>query len=72
MKLFILSASLVFLFQIAQATPTPTLDETGIQARQIAKRATITDIATTGYATQNGGYVLNFFSVPYPFLRIRF
>jgi pectate lyase len=59
MKLSVLSTGLALLSQIVAAVPTPTLDETAVQERAaIAKRATITDIATTGYATQNGGSVI--------------
>lgn len=36
------------------ATPTPTVDEVPEKAR-LAKRASISDKATLGYATQNGG-----------------
>ena len=56
MKLSLLSSGLAIILQLASATPTPTSDENVVQERaNIAKRATITDIATTGYATQNGG-----------------
>ncbi|TVY21244.1 putative pectate lyase A [Lachnellula arida] len=56
MKLSLLSSSLAIFLQLASAAPTPTSDENVVQERaNIAKRATITDIATTGYATQNGG-----------------
>ncbi|TVY87853.1 putative pectate lyase B, partial [Lachnellula willkommii] len=56
MKLSLLSSSLAILLQLTSAAPTPTSDENVVQERaKIAKRATITDIATTGYATQNGG-----------------
>ena len=56
MKLPLLSTCLALFTQLSSAVPTPTLDENVIQERaNIAKRATITDIATTGYATQNGG-----------------
>jgi len=55
MKLSLLSAGLA-LFGLSSAVPTPTSGEHTLQERaNIAKRATITDIATTGYATQNGG-----------------
>lgn len=45
--LFLLAASLV------AATPIPTLEEGA--AKALAKRASITDAANIGYATQNGG-----------------
>lgn len=52
MKLSLLSSSIVLLASFAIAAPTPTEN----QARSpIVKRATITDVATLGYATQNGG-----------------
>lgn len=54
MKFSILSG-LPLLAALASAAPTPTLNE--VVDRAIAKRATITDIADTGYATQNGGCV---------------
>lgn len=44
---FLLAASLV------SAAPTPTVDEGA--AKVLAKRASITDAADIGYATQNGG-----------------
>ncbi|TVY55795.1 putative pectate lyase A [Lachnellula cervina] len=56
MKLSLLFSSLAIFLQFASAAPTPTSDENVVQERaNIVKRATITDIATTGYATQNGG-----------------
>jgi len=56
MKLSLLSSSLTLLLQLASGAPTPTSDEAIVQERaNIVKRATVTDIATTGYATQNGG-----------------
>jgi pectate lyase len=54
MKLSVFSTGLALLAQIVSAIPTPTEDNELVQ-RAIEKRATITDIATTGYATQNGG-----------------
>lgn len=55
MKLSIFSA-LLFAAQSVSAAPTPTSDETNVgEPVRIFKRTTITDIATTGYATQNGG-----------------
>jgi len=44
---FFLAASLV------SAAPTPTIEEGA--ARVLVKRASITDAANIGYATQNGG-----------------
>ncbi|KAA8564918.1 hypothetical protein EYC84_010688 [Monilinia fructicola] len=55
MKLSILSTGLVLLAQFASAAPTPTENEDIVERANVAKRASITDIATTGYATQNGG-----------------
>jgi pectate lyase len=56
MKLSIISAVIPLLAQLVAAAPTPTWDENEVVERaQIVKRATITDIATTGYATQDGG-----------------
>ena len=57
MKLSILSAGLALVAQLAFAAPTPTDENEIAQRTDIEKRATITDIATTGYATQNGGLV---------------
>jgi pectate lyase len=54
MKLSVFSTSLALLAQIVSAIPTPTEDEL-VQRAAIEKRATITDVPTTGYATQNGG-----------------
>ncbi|KZM26992.1 Pectate lyase [Ascochyta rabiei] len=45
--LFFFAASLV------SAVPTPTLEES--PAKLLAKRASVTDVANVGYATQNGG-----------------
>ncbi|KAJ4363257.1 hypothetical protein N0V95_001160 [Ascochyta clinopodiicola] len=45
--LFLFAASLV------SAAPTPTLEEGA--AKVLAKRASVTDVANIGYATQNGG-----------------
>jgi len=36
---------------VALAAPTPTIEERGV----LAKRASVTDVPDTGYATQNGG-----------------
>jgi pectate lyase len=56
MKLSIISTVVPFLAQLVAAVPTPTWDEGELVERaRIVKRATITDIATTGFATQNGG-----------------
>jgi pectate lyase len=56
MKISIISVVVPLLAQLVAAVPTPTYAEAEVVERaQIAKRATITDIATTGYATQNGG-----------------
>jgi len=41
--------------QLVSAVPTPTDGDDIVERANIAKRATITDVATTGYATQNGG-----------------
>lgn len=57
MKLSIFSTGVALLAQLALSSPTPTLEEGDVQRANIVKRATITDIATTGYATQNGGQV---------------
>ena len=55
MKLSLLSSAAA-LAQLVLSSPTPT--ERDIAARaNIQKRATITDIANLGYATQNGGWV---------------
>lgn len=55
MKLSILSTGLAILAQFVSAAPTPTEGEALAQRAEIAKRATITDVATVGFATQNGG-----------------
>jgi pectate lyase len=56
MKFSILSAVIPLIAQLVAAAPTATWDENEVVERaEIVKRATITDIATTGYATQNGG-----------------
>ncbi|PQE25331.1 pectate lyase protein [Rutstroemia sp. NJR-2017a BBW] len=54
MKLSVFSTGLALLAHVVSAIPTPTEDEL-VQRATIEKRATITDVATTGYATQNGG-----------------
>jgi pectate lyase len=54
MKLSLLSTSLSLLANLAAAIPTQTSEEI-VERANIVKRATITDIASTGYATQNGG-----------------
>lgn len=55
MKLSVFSTGLALLAQIVSAIPTPTDDNELVQRAAIEKRATITDVPTTGYATQNGG-----------------
>ncbi|TGO51353.1 hypothetical protein BOTNAR_0359g00030 [Botryotinia narcissicola] len=55
MKLSILSTGLAVLAQFVSAAPTPTEGDTIAERANIAKRASITDVATTGFATQNGG-----------------
>jgi hypothetical protein len=56
MKFSILSGVIPLAAQLVAAAPTPTLDENEIAERaMIVKRAAITDIATTGYASTNGG-----------------
>ena len=51
-----ISCLVPLLATLASALPTPTSEENLVVERaNIVKRATITDIATTGYATQNGG-----------------
>ncbi|EON95669.1 putative pectate lyase b protein [Phaeoacremonium minimum UCRPA7] len=51
MKVF---SILTVLFAAVSATPTPTVDGSPEKAR-LAKRASVSDKATLGYATQNGG-----------------
>ncbi|KAF7883596.1 uncharacterized protein EAF02_005516 [Botrytis sinoallii] len=55
MKLSILSTGLAVLAQFVSAAPTPTEGDAIAERANIAKRASITDVATTGFATQNGG-----------------
>ncbi|KAF5874944.1 putative pectate lyase a protein [Botrytis fragariae] len=55
MKLSILSTGLAVLAQFVSAAPTPTEGDAIAERANIAKRAAITDVATTGFATQNGG-----------------
>ncbi|TEY86607.1 hypothetical protein BOTCAL_0005g00280 [Botryotinia calthae] len=55
MKLSILSTGLAVLAQFVSAAPTPTEGDAIAERANIAKRATITDVAATGFATQNGG-----------------
>ena len=45
---------LTALFALATASPTPTTEERTNKA-QLVKRASISEAATLGYATQNGG-----------------
>lgn len=54
MKLSLFSASIALLSSSVLAAPTPTENEIVERAR-IEGRATVTDVATLGYATQNGG-----------------
>ena len=56
-SLFLLAASAV------SASPTPSYKEAPAKALQ--KRATITDAANIGYATQNGGYAQRNLSTPH-------
>jgi pectate lyase len=53
MKLSILSPTVALLSQLVSGIPTPT--ENLVGHVNLAKRATITDIADLGYAQQNGG-----------------
>lgn len=64
MKFQIFSAALPLLAQFVTAVPTPTIEQAEVVERaHIAKRAAITDIATTGFATQNGGLVYSHLSL---------
>jgi pectate lyase len=54
MKLSLLATTLVFIAPLVLAAPTPT-ERDHVERARIVKRATITDVADTGYATQNGG-----------------
>jgi pectate lyase len=54
MRCSIVSLSLAILAPLVVAVPTPTEDST-VERANIVKRATITDVADTGFATQNGG-----------------
>jgi len=56
MKLSLFSTSLALLTSSVLAAPTPTENE--VEGAHIVKRASITDVATLGYATQNGGFVI--------------
>lgn len=49
-----LISALSMLVALAAASPTPTRDNVAAKAN-IEKRATISDAATLGYASQNGG-----------------
>ena len=51
-----LSFVLPALFSLASATPTPTL-ENAADVAHLVKRAGISDVATLGYASANGGFV---------------
>ncbi|KAI1420112.1 polysaccharide lyase family 1 protein [Xylaria sp. FL1777] len=51
---FTSSAAAALLATCVSAIPTPTVDE-ALDARTIQKRASITDAANIGYATENGG-----------------
>lgn len=56
MKLSLLSASVALLASSALAAPTPTENENEFAERaRVFKRATVTDVATLGYASTNGG-----------------
>lgn len=52
---FTSAAAAAILAACVSASPTPTVEGV-LDARVIAKRATITDAANIGYAQQNGGY----------------
>lgn len=54
MRFSVVSAGVAILASTVLAVPTPT-EEIFAKRAEIAKRATITDVADTGYATQNGG-----------------
>ncbi|KFZ20563.1 hypothetical protein V501_00055 [Pseudogymnoascus sp. VKM F-4519 (FW-2642)] len=54
MRCLIVSLGLAILAPLVVAVPTPTEDST-VERANIVKRATITDVADTGFATQNGG-----------------
>ncbi|KAF8862047.1 polysaccharide lyase family 1 protein [Acephala macrosclerotiorum] len=54
MKLSVFSTGLALLSRLAAAAPTPTSDEL-VEHANIVKRATITDVADSGYASTNGG-----------------
>lgn len=56
MRYSILPVVFAILAPSVLAAPTPTENDAAHYAA-IAKRATITDVADTGYATQNGGQV---------------
>ncbi len=52
------TAGFLTLAQWICAAPTVTVEELAVAERaNIVKRATITDVATTGYASTNGGFV---------------
>jgi hypothetical protein len=53
-KFSLLPTISLLLAPLALASPTPT-EQRNVERAQIAKRATISDAADTGYTTQNGG-----------------
>jgi hypothetical protein len=64
MKFSLYSAGLALLASTVLAAPTPTEEEDlHLRRDRVMKRATVTDIATLGYATQNGGLVVIYISV---------
>jgi pectate lyase len=56
MKFTGVASSIAVLASVVAGSPTPTIDErAALDARTIAKRATISDACDIGYASQNGG-----------------
>ncbi|RDW85469.1 hypothetical protein BP5796_03794 [Coleophoma crateriformis] len=55
MQFFSIFAGLAAISPLVLAAPTPTENRDVVERANVVKRAAITDIATTGYATQNGG-----------------